>query len=56
MTIIDQKTWTSYPNLTAKQAADMIGVALVTIYRWKKSAKKQQFNHLLVIFQESNVN
>jgi predicted site-specific integrase-resolvase len=56
MTIIDQNTWTSYPNLTIKQAAVLIGVAQITIYRWKKCGKKQEYNHLLIIFKEENVN
>jgi hypothetical protein len=55
MTIIDQRTVTSYPNLTVKQAAVMVGVSKMTIFRWKKTTKKQEYNHFLIIFNECNV-
>jgi len=53
MTIIDQKAGISYPNLSIKQAACFIGVAQITVYRWKKCGKVQNYNHLLIVFQES---
>ena len=56
MTVIDQKTWTSYPNLTIKQAAILIGVAQITVYRWKKATNRQVYNHLLIVFNEADVN
>jgi len=55
MTIIDQKAGISYPNLTVKQAAVMIGVSKMTVFRWKKTVKKQEYNHFLIIFKECNV-
>jgi hypothetical protein len=55
MTIIDRKTGISYPYLTVKQASKLIGVPKMTLYRWKKTAKMQEFNHLLIVFSEADV-
>jgi len=55
MTIIDQKAGISYPNLSIKQAACFIGVAQITVYRWKRCGKIQNYNHLLIVFREANV-
>lgn len=54
MTIIDRKAGISYPGMKVRQAAAMVGVAQITVYRWKKRGIIQEFNHFLIVFHEVN--
>lgn len=52
MTVIDTKKDVSYPHLSHKDAAKIIGVDKSTIYRWEKYRRKESFNHFQVYFIE----
>jgi len=54
MTVIDTKNGISYPFMTADQAAKIIGVCRMTVYRWKAHRQPQTYNHFLIVFSEVN--
>lgn len=52
MTVIDTKKGVSYPNLKPNQAAKIVGVSSMTIYRWEKLRKVEHYNHYDIYFNE----